>query len=136
MDMQFRIWTLAMFASVILGVLSAPAPAHHSIASFWNEQANISIAGVVKQVRIMNPHSEILVDVTEGGQTSTWLVLGSSVQLMRRAGINNDTVKPGATITIDGHPARKEGAKGILARTLTMADGKKFEVVRGGQRFE
>lgn len=134
--MQFRIWTLATFATVLFVVLSVPAPAHHSVASFWNEQANISITGVVKQVRIMNPHSEILVDVTEGGQTSTWLVLGSSVQLMRKAGINNDTVKPGATIAIDGHPPRKEGAKGILARTLTTADGKKFEVVRGGQRVE
>lgn len=131
--MKFRIVISAMLAGVILVVFGAPVLAHHSIASFWNDKSNISITGVVKKVSIMNPHSEILIDVTEGGQTSTWLAVGGSALNMTKAGASKETLKVGDRLSIDGHPPRKEGAKGILIRTLTTSDGKTIEIVRGGQ---
>ena len=130
--MRFRILISAVLAGVILVAFGAPVLAHHSIASFWNDKANSSITGVLKKVTIMNPHSEIMVDVTEGGQTSTWLAIGTSALAMTKAGAGKDVLKAGDKVVIEGHPPRREGAKGILIRTMTV-NGKTIEVVRAGQ---
>ena len=124
--MRLRIW-LSVLAVVMLVVLSGPVRAHHSLPAYYNIQGNISVTGVLKQVRIANPHSSFLLEVTEpNGQKVTWVAVASNATQMQRAGWTSDTVKVGTTITVEGNPARNEGAKGILVKFFIMPDGRKF----------
>jgi len=124
MEMKLRIWISAMTAANIL-LLTASVQAHHSIPAYYDESKTISVVGVVKQVRIMNPHSSILV---EGGPASgpkgVWLAVMASGSALARNGWTNDTIKAGSTVTIEGNPARAAGAKGIIVKSVIMADGR------------
>ena len=127
--MRFNKRALGLVAGIVLVVLSVPALAHHSIPSFWKEEASITVTGTVKQIRIMNPHSEIQLDVTDpNGQTATWVAIGSSASGMVKAGWKNDVFKVGTKITVEGAPPRREGAKGVLIRTVQGPDGSKFSL--------
>jgi hypothetical protein len=111
--MKLRIWISAITASIILVLLTASIQAHHSIPAYYDESKTISVVGVVKQVRIMNPHSSILI---EGGPATgpkgVWLAVMASGSALARNGWTNDTIKAGSTVTIEGNPARAAG-KGV-----------------------
>lgn len=123
--MRFRIWISAVSVGVTLVAVSASVQAHHSIPAFYDEGKTISVTGVVKQVKIMNPHSSIVLEGSEpNGQKGIWLaVLGSGSQLGRN-GWTNDTIKAGSTVTIEGNPARAAGARGLIVKSITMPDGR------------
>lgn len=128
--MRFHTWLLAILAGAVLVMWSAPGNAHHSVNTFWNPQSQIEITGVLKSARIMNPHSQIIITVTElGGQQVDWIGTSSSLQGMRQAGwLSGETIKPGTRVTAVGNPPRAEGAKGILINKLTTADGRVFTI--------
>jgi hypothetical protein len=125
MKMKLRIWISAITASIILVLLTASIQAHHSIPAYYDESKTISVVGVVKQVRIMNPHSSILI---EGGPATgpkgVWLAVMASGSALARNGWTNDTIKAGSTVTIEGNPARAAGAKGMIVKSVTTADGR------------
>jgi hypothetical protein len=116
-------------ASVILavGVLMAPISlsAHHSFVSFWHMDKTVTITGIVKSVKLVNPHANMVVEVTEAnGQKSDWSITSrGSVSTLRRLGWKEDTVTIGMKVTIEGNPARNEGAKGLAAGKITRPDG-------------
>ena len=55
-------------ALLLCGVViaGASATAHHSFTAFWYVDREVEITGIVKSVKLVNPHSEMLVEVTEG----------------------------------------------------------------------
>src|SRR5262249_862636 len=112
-------------------LLSATALAHHSIANFWDISKNIEMTAVVKEVRLVNPHAIFLFDVTQNGVKSTWTGFGSGPMVFFKEGWTQNTLKVGSTVTIEGHPARQNGAKGILLRKIVTAEGKTY-VISGG----
>ena len=123
--MRFHIWISAVAAGVMLVMATASVQAHHSIPAYYDEAKTISVTGVVKAVKIMNPHSSIVVEVAEpNGQKATWLAVMSSGSALGRNGWTNDTIKAGTTITIDGNPARAAGAKGLIVKSITTPDGR------------
>ncbi len=123
--MRFRIWLSAVSIGVTLVVLSASVQAHHSIPAYYDEGKTISVTGVVKQVRIMNPHSSIVLEGSqENGQKATWLAVMASGSQLGRNGWTNDTIKAGSTVTIEGNPARAAGAKGLIVKSIKMPDGR------------
>jgi len=116
----------AVLAGVLL-VLSIPAQAHHSIPAFWIPDRNIQITGVLKEMKIINPHSIFIIEVTEAnGQKTEWTGVTASGAAMFRAGWNSETLKIGTKVTVDGNPPRKEAAKGILITSFTLPDGRKI----------
>ena len=125
--MRLRIRISAVLTGVVLSVLSVPAQAHHSLPTFYDTEKTIQVVGVVKSVRIMNPHSEMIFEVTEpNGEKSEWMAISGSSAQMTRAGWTNDTLEAGTTVTFEGHPVRREGAKGLLARAFILADGRRI----------
>ena len=124
--MRFDIWTSVVAAGVTLAMLTANvAEAHHSIPSFYDAEKTISVTGIVKQLKIMNPHSAIILEGAEpNGEKGTWLAVMGSVTALRRNGWSNDTIKAGTTVTIEGNPARAAGAKGLIVISITMPDGR------------
>jgi len=55
---------IAVTVVAVTCVLTAAAvQAHHSIANFWDGSKRISITGTVTAVKLVNPHSEITLQV-------------------------------------------------------------------------
>jgi hypothetical protein len=124
--MRISRWTFATLTVVLL-VVSIAAHAHHSIPAFWYPDKTIQITGVLKEMKIINPHSVFIIEVTEpNGQKTEWTGVTASGAAMFRAGWNSETLKIGTKVTVEGNPPRKESAKGILITTFTLPDGRKI----------
>jgi len=85
-----------------LGTVSA----HHS-ATMFDDQKLIEVSGVVREFQYTNPHSWLLVDVTnDDGTVTTWGFEAEGPSTLMRAGIRLSTLPPGTEITIRGNPMR------------------------------
>jgi hypothetical protein len=106
-------------------MLNVTIQAHHSIPVYWDEDKTIEISGVVKSMKVINPHSELIVTVTAAnGQPEDWIGVSGQATQMIRAGWTNATLKAGTPVKVEGAPPRKQGAKGILVRKITLSDGR------------
>jgi hypothetical protein len=119
-----RVYVSAVLAGLFL-LLTVPVLAHHSFNSFWYMDKTVEITGVVKSVKLVNPHANMVVEVTEpSGQKALWSITSrGSVSALRQGGWKEDTVTIGMTVKIEGNPSRKEGAKGLAAGKITKPDG-------------
>ena len=118
----------AVFTGLVL-ILNASVQAHHSRPVFYDMGKTIRITGVVKDVRIVNPHSTFLFEVTEpNGEKTQWVGTTASGAALFRAGWTKETIKAGTVVIFEGNPARDETARGMLIDTFTMPDGKKLSV--------
>jgi hypothetical protein len=108
---------------VMLG--GVPAPAHHSFTNFWHMDRTVEISGVVRAVKLVNPHSELTIEVVDGAQKGVWYVTSRATgSALRNGGWTPDTLTVGQTVTVEGNPSRKEGAKALAAGKITLANGK------------
>jgi len=108
-----------------LVTLSAPSFAHHSAVMF-DDAREITVSGVVKEFQYTNPHSWLLVDVTnEDGSVTTWGFEAEGPSTLMRAGIRRSDFSPGTEVTITGHPM-KDGRPGAAWLHATRGDGKDF----------
>jgi hypothetical protein len=110
--------------------LTAPTFAHHSGVMF-DDQKEVTVTGVVKEFQYTNPHSWLLVDVTNGdGSVTTWGFEAEGPSTLTRAGIRKSDFAPGTKLTITGHPM-KDGRPAAAWMNATREDGKKFNPFAG-----
>lgn len=111
-----------VLAAVAVGLLTAPAYAHHSFAMFDSDQ-RIEMEGTVKELRWTNPHVWLFIFVTDNeGQTTEWgFEMGAPAGLVR-AGWAPRRVRPGDRITVIAHPMRSGVTAGQLL-SVTLPDG-------------
>lgn len=123
----------AVLVAVAL-LATVPAMAHHSFSSFWYMDRSVSIEGVVTVVRLVNPHPEMKVEVTEAnGEKSVWNITGRATgSAIVKAGWTAETLPIGTKVTVEGAPSRKEGAKALAAGKITMMDSGKIVWFGGG----
>ena len=116
---------LSFLAAGLLLMLTVPVEAHHSATSFWHTDRTVEVEGVVKSVRMVNPHPELVVEVTaSNGEKSDWYISGGgNASAMIRAGWTEDTLTPGMKVKVEGNPSRREGAQAMLAGNVTKEDG-------------
>jgi hypothetical protein len=115
----------ALLSSVVLSLaLAAPAFAHHSAAQF-NFQTPRSLDGVIKEVRMANPHMRLVLTVTDDKGTRDIEFEGHSLNNLYRQGWRPDSVKAGDKITVSIAP-RKDGNDGGYVVKVKTADGKEF----------
>ena len=112
-------------------LLAAPARAHHSIANFWDGSKDISVSGVIKAVKLVNPHSELTLEVMEDGKPVKWLAFGLGITDLRRRGITNEMLM-GKKVTFEGHPPMRAAGKGIFLTGIIFEDGKKIDIAERG----
>jgi Family of unknown function (DUF6152) len=105
--------------------------AHHSIANFWDTNKEISVSGVVKTVKLVNPHSELTLDVMEDGKPVKWVAFGLGITDLRRRGITSEMLL-GKTVTIEGHPPKQAAGKGIFMAVINLPDGSKINIRERG----
>jgi hypothetical protein len=93
-------------AGVWLAALAAPALAHHSFAMF-DDAKTVELQGTVKEFQWTNPHSWLLVNVTDqSGKTVEWGLEMSSPARLARNGWKPKTLVPGDHVIFKAHPFR------------------------------
>lgn len=105
---------------------AAPAAAHHSFAAEFDLDQPIKLRGTVTEVEFMNPHSWIHIDVKkDDGTIESWAIEGGTPNTLFRMGINQNSLKAGTEIVVDGYRSR-DGANRANGRDITLPDGRKL----------
>ncbi len=116
--------TLSLLTGWIL-LMAGGIQAHHSHAPFYNLDEIVEITGVVKSFRLINPHPEIVIEVTgSDGEPAEVIVYAQAYagQMREMGGWTEDSVKIGQTITVVGHPGRSS-VSSVMGQTMTTPSG-------------
>lgn len=106
----------------VMGLSMTAASAHHSFAMF-DADKSIKIEGTVKEFQWTNPHSWILMNVTnaQGGQDQWAIEMGAPGGLARQGWVPK-TLTPGMKVSAIIHPL-KDGTHGGQFMAITLPDG-------------
>jgi hypothetical protein len=115
---------LSAVLAVILVVVAVPAAAHHSFNTFFDMSRTVQIEGLVKSFKLISPHSEMVVEVMEGGKPVIWRITARTGAVnAKRAGWKVEDFI-GKVVKVEGNPTRKEGGTAMAAGVVTFQDGK------------
>jgi hypothetical protein len=116
----------ALVACAIGGLMALGAQgasAHHSYASF-DMNKTMKVSGVVKEFHWTNPHSFIVLVVTDSaGRTNEEILEANGPGYLARQGWKRESIKPGDKITATVHPLR-DGSPGGDLMDVTLPSGK------------
>ena len=132
--MRQHVRTIAAAATLaaVLSAASGTGLAHHS-ATMFEETRTITVEGVVKQFQYSNPHSWLIVDVTDkAGKVTTWGFEAEGPSTLQRAGIRPSEFPVGTRLTITGRPM-KDGRPAAIWVNAVRADGRRFDPREGFQ---
>ena len=116
---------LALAALALTGAGTSTALAHHS-AAMYDFTRNEWADGVVKSIRVINPHMSLtLVVANPKGKSHDIDFEGHSVNNFYRAGWRPGIVKPGDHIKVRYNP-RKDGADGGFVNGFVTAQGREI----------
>jgi Family of unknown function (DUF6152) len=110
--------------AAMLACSSGAVSAHHSAAQFDFAQT-VRIAGVVKEMRVANPHTALFLEVTDDQGTRVIEFEGHSRNNVYRRGWRPDLVHGGDKISIDIAPLRAGGDGGYV-KSFILEDGTEF----------
>jgi hypothetical protein len=120
-----RATTLATVFTAALALTPALVEAHHSAVMF-DDAKEISVQGVVTEFQYTNPHSWLLVDVTDqDGKVTTWGFEAEGPTTLMRNKVRPSDFKAGTKLTIVGHPM-KDGRPAALWVKAVREDGTEF----------
>jgi hypothetical protein len=93
--------------------------AHHSFAGTYIEHQVVKIEGDVVEFNIRNPHSFILIEVTEkDGKKVRWGGEWGGVTQLSQGGVTRFTLEVGDHLIIEGAPPRDSLDKKVLVRKV------------------
>jgi hypothetical protein len=128
--------TLLAFAGAL--VLTPSIAAHHGTAASYDQDAWITVTGVVTEFRWRNPHSSLHLDVTdESGKVTEYSIELASPALMSRQGTGwtRRTFKAGDKVTFRVHPSKTGAPVGeCLFNCEVTVNGTKLASGGGGAR--
>lgn len=115
-----------LLAMTLLAFLPLVVEGHHA-ANMFEPTKETTVTGVVKEFQYTNPHSWLIVDVTNNdGSTTTWGFEAEGPSSMMRAGIRKSDLAPGTKVTVTGHPM-KNGQPAASWVKAVRADGVVFD---------
>jgi hypothetical protein len=122
--MKFKFAALSAAVGLLLAAL--PALAHHSFAAEFDVSKPIALKGKFVRMDWVNPHSHILLDVTDAdGKVVTWSFEALPPNVLFRQGWRKDSLKPGEEIEVEGFQA-KDGSANAWSRSVKTADGRRL----------
>jgi Family of unknown function (DUF6152) len=110
--------------AVALSTWAAAAWAHHSAAQFDFGQT-VRLEGVVKEMRVANPHIALFLEIKDGKGSRVIEFEGHSRNNVYRRGWRPEMVHEGDAISIDIAPLRT-GEDGGYVKTFILKDGTEF----------
>ena len=115
---------IASLPIAIATLVITPSQAHHSFGMFDQaDEAEISIEGVVKKWQFINPHTWLIITVTnDDGSLTDWSFEGSAVPTLLRRGIRGNSFEEGQTVTVIAAPM-KDGRPGGGMKLVVREDG-------------
>jgi len=114
-----------LLVTALLGLYPLLLQAHHA-ASMFEAEKETTVTGVVKEFQYTNPHSWLLVDVTnKDGSVTTWGFEAEGPGVLMRNGIRKSDFAPGTKLTISGHPM-KNGQPAASWIKAVRGDGVEF----------
>lgn len=114
--MKVRVSAIIAAAMLISGV---GVYAHHSFAGTYIEHQVMKIEGDVVEFNIRNPHSFILIEVTEkDGKKVRWGGEWGGVTQLSQGGVTRFTLEVGDHLIIEGAPPRDSLDKKVLVRKV------------------
>ncbi len=111
---------IGLVASV-LAFAPAFALAHHGWN--WAEPENSELTGVIKSVRLGNPHGRVTLDAAG----EEWVAEVGQPWRNERAGLKDEMLVEGVRITVSGHKSARPGEKVIKAERV-LIDGRKYDL--------
>ncbi len=105
--------------------LAVPARAHHSFNTIYDISRTVQIEGIATSFKLVNPHSVMVVDVTDGaGKVAAWRITArtGAVNAKREGWKAEDFI--GKKVKVEGNPTRRPGGTALAAGAVTMPDGK------------
>lgn len=119
-----RMKPVVLLASLILvaAYSERDASAHHSSVVNFDSNREVTVAGVITEIRWLNPHSRFRLDVkSPDGKVEEWLVEMGAVNTLKRAGFPMERFAVGNSITVTGAAGRRDRA--TLLREVVLPDG-------------
>jgi hypothetical protein len=115
--------TLLMLVGLVsVPLVSVPLFAHHGNATYENKE--VTIKGTVTKWLWTNPHSFLLLDVTdEKGTVVHWVCENQAPSTLVNFGFNAKTFKPGDVVTVVMSAAAKNGAPIGRINRVILANG-------------
>lgn len=118
--------TVAIAAQAfVVMLMMAVANAHHSTVVNFDSSREISVDGVITEIRWLNPHSRFRLEVKNAnGRVEEWLVEMGAANTMKRAGFPTDRFAVGDPLTVIGAAGRRDRA--VLLREVVLKDGSRL----------
>jgi hypothetical protein len=117
---QMSLGCMRMLVCLAGVAFASPSFAHHSFAMF-DKNRNVELVGVVTRFEWTNPHSYIVVSVTENGRQQEYTIEtgapGSLIRLDERW--RSDIVKPGDRVKLVINPLKSGQPGGALVDLIT-----------------
>ncbi len=118
MNLRIALLAVALLASASVPPLSA----HHSVPVNYDQSREITVEGVLTEIKWVNPHATFRINVTNSeGSVVEWLVEMGAANTMRRAGFPIERFVVGDRITVIGNPGRRDRA--VLLNETVLKDG-------------
>jgi hypothetical protein len=123
--------TIASLA-LSIGIAAASLSAHHAASVAYHVDKEITIEGVVTEVKWENPHTWVYVEAKDAsGKVVKWSFEGAVPNQLYRRGVTPAVLKPGVRVTIKAHPARNAS---VNAGEMTEVLGPDGKPIRAGLR--
>ena len=131
MNLRVVLLTVAFLASAS----SPPLSAHHSVPVNYDQSREITVEGVLTEIRWLNPHATFRINVTSpDGSVVEWLVEMGAANTMKRAGFPMERFVVGDRITVIGNPGRRDRA--VLLNETVLKDGTRMNPAMRPPRTE
>ena len=105
----------------LTALAAGPALAHHGWR--WTEDGNFELTGLIKSVRLGNPHGVLMVDA----DGEVWTVEIGQPWRNDRSGLTEEMLNLGREVTISGQRAADPGDKKMKAERVII-DGELYNL--------
>jgi hypothetical protein len=115
----------SIISAAVLALLAGTATAHHSAAQFDLSIRDNHVEGIVKLFEAANPHTKIILEVSDEKGTRDIEFEGHSRNNYYRSGLRPGMVNEGDRVTLIAAPMR-DGSDGGYVLGVILEDGTQF----------